>query len=25
AISAGLKRYYGGKGWKTRVDVADTR
>lgn len=25
AISAGLKRYYGGKAWKTRVDVADTR
>lgn len=25
AISSGLKRYYGGKAWKTRVDVADTR
>lgn len=25
AISTGLKRYYGGKAWKTRVDVADTR
>lgn len=25
AISTGLKRYYGGKSWKTRIDVADTR
>lgn len=25
AISSGLKRYYGGKSWQTRVDVADTR
>jgi len=25
AISTGLKRYYGSKSWKTRMDVADTR